>query len=268
MISYEDLFTEISDSEKKMNTAAADVKKHAAAILKATDSGDLKALEKSLNDIENDIEAQKEKLGEIRSILSSFDKAKYIADGDFKKQILDECEKQKVDVKETGGNILEMFPNKVTINTEAQDVTVDKKKLSCLRPAYLVSYVKKEQEKMGKSSFNEQRFIDEVYAAYESVIAIETVKTTKKNKQISSSVKLNDIYNKLAPTARARKDYDKLSFAYDLSRVYSSEGKYAKNGMLMMIDTSRNADKNAIRILDAFGKEFFLTTVRFINQEY
>lgn len=268
MISYEALYEEINDSEKRMNTAAAEVKKHAAAMLKATDGGDLKALEKSLNDIENDIEAQKEKLDEIRSILASFDKSEYIAKGDFKQQILEECAKQKVDVKETGGNVLEMFPNKVTINPDSQDVTIDKKKLSCLRPSSLVTYVKKEQEKMGKSSFNEQRFIEELYSAYESVIALETVKNTKKNKVISASVKLSEIYKKLAPTARARKDYDMLSFAYDLSRVYSNEGKSTKNGQLMEIDTSRTPDKNAIRILDSFGKEYFLTTVRFTNQDY
>lgn len=266
MISYEALYAEINDSEKKMNTAAADVKKHAAAMLKATDSGDLKALEKSLNEIENDIEAQTEWLNQIRSILSSFDKAKYIANGDFKQQILDECVRQKVDVKETGGNVLEMFPNKVTVNPDSQDVTVDKKKISCLRPSSLVAYVKKEQEKMGKTSFNEQRFIEELYSAYEAVIALETVKNTKKNKVISASVKLNEIYKKLAPTARARKDYDMLNFAYDISRVYSSEGKFTKDGKLMEIDTSRTPDKNAIRILDAFGKEYFLTTVRFADQ--
>lgn len=266
MLNYEALYQEINDSEKKMNTAAADVKKHAAAMTKATEGGDLKGLEKSLNDLENDIQEQTERLKELKSILSSFDKAEYISKGNFKQQILYECAKQNVDVKETGGNVLEMFPNKVTINPETQDVTVDKKKLSCLRPSSLVSYVKKEQEKMGKASFNEQRFIEELYSAYESVIALETVKNTKKNKVISASVKLSEIYKKLAPTARAKKDYDMLSFAYDMSRVYSNEGKFTKNGQLMIIDTSRTPDKNVIRILDAFGKEYFLTTVRFEDQ--
>ena len=223
MISYEALYAELNDAEKKMNSAVAEAKKQAAAILKATEGGDLKGL----------------------------DKTAYISQGDFKQQILDECEKQNVDVKETGGNVLEMFPNKVTINPESQDVSVDKKKLSCLRPSALVSYVKKEQEKMGKASFNEQRFIEDVYIAYEACIALETVKT--------------EIYKKLAPTSRAKKDYDQLNFAYDISRVYSSEGRYTKNGLLMEIDTSRTADKNAIRILDAFGNEYFLTTVKFID---
>lgn len=265
MISYEALYAELNETEKKMNSAVAEAKKQAAAILKATEGGDLKGLEKSLGDMAAALSAQSEKLEEIKASLSSFDKTAYISQGDFKQQILDECEKQNVDVKETGGNVLEMFPNKVTINPESQDVSVDKKKLSCLRPSALVSYVKKEQEKMGKASFNEQRFIEDVYSAYEACIALETVKNTKKNKVISASVKLTEIYKKLAPTSRAKKDYDQLNFAYDISRVYSSEGRYTKNGLLMEIDTSRTADKNAIRILDAFGNEYFLTTVKFID---
>ena len=265
MLSYEKLFTDISDAEKKMNTLAADFKKHAATMTKATETGDLKGLEKSLNDIASDIEAQSAKLEEIKGILASFDKSEYISKGDFKQQILAECKAQNVDVKETGGNVLEMFPNKVTINPDTLDVTLDKKKLSCLRPSTLINKVKSEREKMEKASFNEARFIEEVYSAYEAIIALQTVKNTKKNKVISSSVKLSDIYKMLAPTARARKDYDMMNFAYDVSRVYSIEGKRAKNNTLMIIDTSRTPEKNSIRILDAFGKEFFLTTVKFID---
>lgn len=268
MISFEALYTEISEAEKKMNTLIAEAKKHGGNMTKATDGGDLKALDKSLNELEADLKAQAEKLSEVRNILNSFNRDGYVIAGDFKQEILDECKKQNVDVKETGGNILEMFPNKVTINQETQDVTVDKKKLATLRPSALVTYVKKEQEKMGKASFNEQRFIEELYSAYEAVIALETVKNTKKNKVISSSVKLTEIYKKLAPTARAKKDYDQLNFAYDVSRVYSGEGKYTKNGRLMTIDTSRTPDKNAIRILDSFGKEYFLTTIKFTDQDF
>jgi hypothetical protein len=175
--------------------------------------------------------------------------------------------KYTLDAKETGGNFLELFPNRLVINEEAQDITVDKKRISCLRPSYLVSSVRKNQEKMGKASFNEQRFLDDVYTAYEAIIALETVKNTKKNKVITRSVKLTDIYKKMAPTARAKKDYDMLNFAYDISRVYSLDEKRAKNGMRMEIDTARGVDKNAIRILDAYGNEYFLTTIKFIEND-
>ena len=265
MAGYESLYTELSEAEKKLNSAIADAKKHASAIVKSTESGDLKAADKMLAELKKDIENFTDRLQSAESILGSFDRTSYISSGDFKNQILEECAKQNVDVKETDGNVLEMFPNRVTINPDTQDVTVDKKKVSCLRPSWLIASVRNEQEKMGKASFNEQRFIDDMYAAYESIIALETMKNTKKNKAISKSVKLTDIYKKLAPTARAKKDYDALNFAYDVSRVYSSEGRFAKNGMRMEIDTAREIDKNAIRILDGFGNEYFLTTVRFIE---
>ena len=264
---YESLYAEINEAEKKLNTAVADVKKHVSAMIKATDSGDLKALDKNISEAVRDIEAQSSRLQEVRDVLASFDRAAYIREGSFKDQILQECEKQHVDAKETGGNVLELFPNRLVINEEAQDVTVDKKRVSCLRHSWLVASIRKEQEKMGKASFNEQRFLDEVYAAYEAIIALETVKNTKKNKVISRSVKLTDIYKKMAPTARAKKDYDMLNFAYDISRVYSLDEKRAKNGMRMEIDTARGVDKNAIRILDAYGNEYFLTTVKFIEND-
>ena len=266
-MNYEFLYAEINEVEKKLNTAVADAKKHVSAMMKATDSGDLKALDKNIAEALKDIDTQKNRLQEIQNILVSFDRAAYIKEGTFKDQILAECKKQGVDAKETGGNVLELFPNRLVINEEAQDITVDKKRISCLRPSYLVSSVRKNQEKMGKASFNEQRFLDDVYTAYEAIIALETVKNTKKNKVISRSVKLTDIYKKMAPTARAKKDYDMLNFAYDISRVYSLDEKRAKNGMRMEIDTARGVDKNAIRILDAYGNEYFLTTIKFIEND-
>ena len=39
MAGYESLYTELSEAEKKLNSAIADAKKHASAIVKSTESG-------------------------------------------------------------------------------------------------------------------------------------------------------------------------------------------------------------------------------------
>ena len=58
-MNYEFLYAEINEVEKKLNTAVADAKKHVSAMMKATDSGDLKALDKNIAEALKDIDTQK-----------------------------------------------------------------------------------------------------------------------------------------------------------------------------------------------------------------
>ncbi|MBR4163905.1 MAG: hypothetical protein IKR11_10310 [Solobacterium sp.] len=255
-MNYEELASQLNTAEKTLNESLKDGTKTCKTILKDTENGDLKDLDKAIKAMEASIESQKEALKTIREAIEGFDRTKYIVGGDFSKQMLEECEKREIDVRDLGGMVYDMFPSKVTINRETLDITLDKKKVQCFRPKALVQTVKETQEKLKKEKFNDERFIRELAAAYDLVV----LKKGKKLKDGNALIK--DIYAMMAPTARAKKEYDLQTFAFDLARLLASGTRYLKDGRFLDIDSSRHGS-DAIRYLDVNGNENYFSMICF-----
>lgn len=148
-----------------------------------------------------------------------------------------------------------MFPYRVKLDTENQDIYLDRKKVQCLHPRVFVDMVRKGQEKLNKAPFNALVFASELSEAYDLALL-------KLKKQPEADIYLTSLYKFLAPMSRFRKDYDQQSFAFDLARLYISDVEETKNGRKFQFGPSRVGGK-AIRILDRDGKEQFLATIRF-----
>ena len=227
-------------------------------VQKCLAEGDINALPKLFAILRDASNAREEALIRLEAATSEFDGKEYMACGDFAAQMLECCRQLEVDVQ---GNypVYEMFPCKVTINPETQDVTVDRKRMQCLRPLKLVSDIKKELDKMSKAAFNALAFAKELASAYDLAI----IKASRKKAGAADSpVYLSDLYEYLIPMRRHKKEYTKHNFAYDLARLYSADDLTLDDGRKMRFDTVRDA-KKAIRILDRHGAEQFITTIRF-----
>jgi hypothetical protein len=190
--------------------------------------------------------------------MEGFDGQEYMANGDFAAQMLETCIALNVDVQGSFP-VYEMFPCKVTINPETQDVTVDRKRLQCLRPLKLVTDIKAVRDKLSKAPFNAQAFAKELAGAYD----LELLRTAKgKPYAPDKPCYLMDLYAILTPMRRYRKDYDRQSYAFDLARLFALGDKTMEDGRSFRFDTTRD-NKRAIRILDQHGDEQYITTIRF-----
>ncbi len=255
-MNYEELFSQLSSVEKTLNDSLKDGTKSCKTILKDTESGDLKDLDKAIKAMEASIESQKAALTAIREAVEGFDRTKYVVEGDFSKQMLEECEKNEIDVRDLGGMVYDMFPSKITISRDTLDITLDKKKVQCFRPKALVQTVKETQEKLKKEKFNDERFIKELAAAYDLVVL-------KKGKKLKGgNAQIKDVYAMMTPTARAKKEYDIQTFAFDLARLLASGTRYLKDGRFLDIDSSRHGN-DAIRYLDVNGNESYFSMICF-----
>ena len=263
---YKELLKLVEDTKKEMSTLVSESKKEYTAVDRGLAAGDLRAVDKKIGELEQTLKAECETLSALKEKIASFDRAEYITSGTFKAQIVEECAAQKLDVKDGEGQVLEIFPNKLSINTDTQEITVDKKRSYCLNPAVIVSDIKKTQDKMSSAQFNEERFLKELSLAYEQCINLEAARKGKK--PVRQYVSLANIYKMLAPTARAKKDYDMQSYAYDLSRIFNIGTVITKDGYKLEWNTNRDMEKNAIRILDRNGNEFYLKSIEFVESEY
>ncbi|MDO5408602.1 MAG: hypothetical protein Q4F28_14940 [Eubacteriales bacterium] len=254
---YEELYGGLMPLEKRMKDMTAAAQRAYKAVAKDTETGDLKALARDMAVYADSLKEQAVVAEEIRGLVEGFDARAYFESGDFARQMLKYCQEASVDVQgETP--VFEIFPYRLRIDEENQDLYLNRKKVTCMRPLSFVSMVKSSQDRLMKAPFNAQAFLNELSEAYDLVVL-------KQKKRDGADLYLGDLYRMLVPMSRFRRDYDQQSFAYDLARLYASDVEQTKSGRRYQFGPSRNNNK-AIRILDSEGREQYLATIRFFHE--
>ena len=263
MHNYEELYEALQPLEKALKDAASNVTKHQKAIQKNTDNGNLTEVKKAIDAITETSRVLQEGIAAVREAVDGFDTQAYFAEGDFTRQLLDACREREIDVRGENG-VYEMFPFKVRVVGDEEhdgELWINRKKLPSYRPAFVADHIQAEQTKLYNAKFNEQSFMTELADAYET-------SCLRAGARIGSTQSLDKIYKCLAPTARARKDYDKQAYAFDLARLYEkgTDAWVAKNGKRYYFGTSRDG-KSGIRVLSSAGVESFISTLKPIAED-
>lgn len=251
---YEELLNEITPLEKKIKESLALAQKQQKTVCKDGENGDIRALRKDIQTLSDTLAATVSAIGQLQTAAEDFNIAEYFVSGEFERQMLDLCARENVNVKGESP-VYEMFPYRVKIDIENQDIYVDKKKVQCVRPNGFVSTIKAGKAKLDKASFNPEAFASELADAYDLTLL-------KSGKKAASDLYLLDLYKTMTPMSRSRKEYDLQSFAYDIARLYSSGVTETKTGRQFQMGPGRNNSK-AVRILDINGKESYQSVIRF-----
>ena len=255
-MNYEEFYQELQPQQKNIKDGLASIQKLFKAVGREMDGGDVKSLAKDLEAMAQAVSVVSESLEGMKTAVDGFDAKEYFEGGEFAEQMLAACEEKGVDVRGEFP-VYEMFPYRVKVDAENQDLYVDRKKIQCMRPQSFVDTVKAGQEKLNKAGFNATAFAGELGDAYDMAVL-------RQGRQKGADIYLTTLYKLLAPMSRFRKDYDQQSFAFDLARLYISGIEETKNGRKFQFGPSRVSGKS-IRILDAMGKEQFLATIRFMD---
>ncbi len=253
-MNYEDFYLTVRAQEKIVSDGLAGLQKLSRAVGRETENGDIRGMIKDAESMRTTAADLLNAIDAMRATVDAFDIESYYKSGEFTAQLLDACRAYDIDVREDAP-IYEMFPYRVRVDEENQEIYLDRKKIPCVRPQKFAQIVRDGQEKLKKVSFNAQKFADELAEAYDLAVM-------KQNLQSGTDIYLNSLYKIMTLMSRFRKDYDKHSFAFDLARLYASRLKETKSGRRFQFGPSRKNGK-AIRILDEDGKEQFLATIRF-----
>jgi hypothetical protein len=195
----------------------------------------------------------------IRKLAEAIDVVSYLESGEFAAQLIKECNDRDVDIVGEDRSY-EIFPYRLKINPQDEEVLINGKKAPGLRPAAVADFLEKGKTKLLSANFNADRFAAELASAYDNAIIVGS----KGKKTVpDADIYLNTIYKFLAPMGRFRRDYNAQSYAFDIARLYNgAEDITLADGRKIQFGPSRVNNK-AIRILDAFGNELFIATVRF-----
>ena len=263
MPSYEALLTNMQPLEKSLRDSMNLATRLQKALVKNMETGNLTEAAKNLTALSDAIGQMAAQTDALNAEIGGFDVRDYFDSGEFTRQLLAACAEQGIDVLGEKG-VYEMFPYKLRISGDAEhvgEVWLDRKKLPSVRPAYVAETVRQGQAKLYATPFKDTVFMNELAEAYE-------VSCLKTGARLGSAQLLSKIYRCLAPTARARRDYDTQAFAFDLARLYEAgpEKWVAKNGTRYDFGPSRDG-KNAIRVLSRTGVESFISTLRPLNED-
>jgi len=259
-INYEVFYGEVQQKEKNLRDKLQQAQRSFKTITKDSERGDIKKLTKDIDDLCN-ITAELTSLSNsLQAMTESFDSKTYFESGEFTRQMIEYCNQYGVDIRGEGGTY-ELFPFRLRVDAENQDLYVNRRKVPCIRPLQFVQDMKQQVEKYTKSNFNLSQFINELAAAYDLAVIVKNSNTPAPRNE--PDMLLKDIYNYLAPTQKARREYDLQQYAFDLSKLYSSgTEELAKGERRFEFGLSKQASK-LIRILDSNGAEEFLGTIRF-----
>lgn len=255
---YEELLSSAEELALPLRNSLNQQNKAQKSMTKAMAQGDLKSWLRDIAAWESALEESAAGLARIRELTERFDAAAYLEGGEFAAQFLGYCEAIGLDVKGEFP-VYEVFPYRVRADMESLELYVDRKKAPCLRPKRFAEDLKASRDKLMKASFNAAAFAGELAEAYDIALLRQS---GGKSYVVDADCYLAGMYKFLAPTARARREYDKQSYAFDLARLYSSDVETIRDGRRFQFGPARDNSK-AIRVLDGDGKEQFLATIRF-----
>jgi hypothetical protein len=257
-MNYEDLFTAAKAIDKEITDRMKSEQRLTKSVQKSMEAGDLKSWLRDLALLMQSGDEHRDALSRMWGLAEGFDAKAYIENGDFAMQLLEACGEANLDVKGEFP-VYEIFPYRVRVDAENQDLYVDRKKVQSLRPQSFARDLKASREKLLKASFNAAAFAAELAVAYDTALICQSA---GKAYAKEADCYLTSLYQYLAPMSRLRREYDKQSYAFDLARLYGSGIEEIKGGRRFQFGPSRNNQK-AIRILDSDGVEQFLATIRF-----
>ena len=259
-MNYEALYEKLSPLGKNLKESVNLAGRLQKTILKDAENGNLADMKKTLVLLTDALTVLQERTRAYEEAANDFDTSDYFMSGDFTQQLLEACGEKGVDVQGDQG-VYEMFPYKVRIVAEAQEVYMNRKKLPTFRPSYVAETIRASQEKLNRVVFRPAPFMAELAEAYETTCL-------KSGARFGSSQLLTKIYKNMVPMARARKEYDMQAFAFDLARLYEAGPEAwiaGKNDKRYTFGTSRDG-KTGIRVLGKTGVETYISTLSAMNE--
>ena len=138
---YESFFSDYTPHAKEMKDAAALVAKLQKLVDKDIAKGDTKAAAKDMAALREAIENASASAQALEESISSFDSKDYFTSGEFACQLVTHFAQLGVDIV-GDAPVYEVFPYKLRIDAENQDIYLNRTKFSTSRPSYIADLVK------------------------------------------------------------------------------------------------------------------------------
>ncbi len=194
---------------------------------KAATIGDINSLHRAADKLRLMVDATRQEAANARTAwpFSPEQEESYLST-EYEGELLNVASAQGLQMQRQDTNLV-AFPSVVRISPSDRAVKVDRRRISTVRPSYLVSVLKANQTK--KSKFPSQRFLEALYRAYHLLVGKDGAGTT---------VALSDVYEAMTLLPGASSEYDRSDFGRDLFLLDRDGATQTRSGATATMPTS------------------------------
>ena len=236
MDSFERAFSDTERAADSTVRAASKLMSLARALQRAAKDGNINAIKRAQQGLDSDLSALGHEVANARNIwpFGEEEESQYLRDG-YVTELLDIAMKKGLEIRKVEDQLV-AYPLVVQILPDKRAVKVDGKKVSSLRPSYLVDLLVKNQKKPAR--YKSGAFLESLYTVYSTLVGEES-----SNQLVSSGrvLPLEKVYRLLTSLPGSSREYVRTEFARDLYLLDANGPKRTRKGATVSFPTSTGA---------------------------
>lgn len=228
--------------------AAGKVVSALKTLQKAAQQGDLRKLRAAPEAIRQSMAALDEQVTRVESSWS-FDEERYLRDGGFVEELLEQARKQGVRLMQQDDRLYS-YPVLISVSPAERLVKIDRKPERNIRPSVLIGMLRGRQR--AQPRFRSGAFLESLAEAYEIAVARKP-----RERQTGSVVPLREIYNLLTLMPGQKRDYTLSEFTRDVYLLDQESGLVTRSGASLEFhaSTGTKSDRDVLSIVTQTGAE-------------
>ena len=251
MVDIEQAFSDTERAADAARKSAARVVSQARALAKAAQTGNIAGIKRCQENLKDTVTALQQEVANAASCWPFTDEQEQQLFKERYAEILKVTAEEKGLTMHEQDGLLLSYPSIVRILVSERAVRVDRKKISTIRPSYLVDMLLQNQKK--SSSFSSQRFLESLHSVYSDILsgASDGLRLTEGG----LVVPLIRIYRLMTALPGATREYDRSDFARDLYVLESQGPRRTKSGAVVSFPSSTGTRRRSSDLFSFIGPD-------------
>ena len=228
MTTFEQAFANTERAADAAIKAANDLLSVAKQIKKAAQTGNITALRRNTDRLENTSALARQEISNIRNAwpFSEESEEEYLRQ-DYEAELISFASEKDLKISQRDNRII-CFPSIIRVLPSDKAIRIDKKKISNIRPTFLISALKNNQQK--PINFRSEAFLEALHKVYQTLEAKDRQGKFVQDNRAGPVVPLAQVYALFTSLPGSSKEYDQTDFARDIYFLHSSGVNRTKSG--------------------------------------
>ena len=251
MPTFEEAFSDTEKAAEAARKAAAGVVSRARALEKAAKTGNIAAIKRGQASLRDAVTALGQESASAESCWPfTEEEERRIFDEQYADALKAAAEEKGLGMLERDG-LLVSYPSILRLLPADRAVRVDRKKVSTIRPSYLVGVLLANRER--SSGFRPRQFLESLYAVYGDITGATSPELLRERG--GRVVPLARIYKLMTALPGASRDYNRGDFARDLYVLDSDGPRRTGNGAEVSFPSSTGTRRRSSDLFSFVGPD-------------
>ena len=249
MIGIEQAFSDTERTAEAVRKSAASVVLQARALARAAQTGNIAGIKRCQANLKDAATVLQQEVLNAGSCWPFTDEEeRRVFDEQYAEALKTAADTKGLKMHERDG-LMMSYPSIVRVLSAERAVRIDRKKVSTVRPSYLVDLLLKNQKK--SSGFSSQRFLESVYGVYNDILSgvYEELALVESGRVVP----LARIYKLMTALPGAARDYERSDFARDLYILESQGSRRTKSGATVSFPSSTGTRRRSSDLFSFIG---------------